>query len=121
MVGTGKGKKVVVIIQDGPFNTLRASEAFRMGVGLTLAENQPSFLLVQDGAYHLFPLQGRKIGKPSLYDFITIFEEIGITLCVDADDMFARKIERIPPITRQLPRTEVFQMIRDADVVIPFR
>lgn len=92
-----------------------------MGVGLTLAGNQPSFLLIQDGVYHLLPLRGDKIGRPSLYDFITVFEEIGITLCVDADDMLARKIDRMPPPTRQLPRTEVFQMIRDADTVIPFR
>lgn len=116
-----KGKKVVIIIQDGPFNTLCVSEAFRMGVGLTLSENQISFLLVGDGAYQLLPLQGHKIGKPSLYDFISVFKEIGITLCVDADDMLARKIDRMPAITRQLPRSEVFQMIRETDIVIPFR
>ncbi len=115
------GKKVLVVIQDGPFNTLAASEAFRMGIGLTLAENQTRFLLVQNGAYHLNPLQGNRINKPSLYDFISVFEAIGITLSVDADDMLARKITRAPAMTRALPKTEVFQMIRDADVVIPFR
>ncbi|GEM_PF-514916 len=116
-----RGKQVAIIIRSGPFNTLCASEAFRTGVGLTLSEHKVTFLLVQDGAYHLMPLQGKKIGRPSMYDFIAVFEEIGITLCVDADDMLVRKIERIPAITRQLPRTEVFQMIRDADVVIPFQ
>lgn len=116
-----KGKTVLVLIQDGPFNTLATSEAFRMGIGLTLAENQTHFLLVQDGAYHLNPLQGDKISRPSLYNFITVFEDIGITLSVDADDMRARKITRVPPMTHALPKTEVFQMIRDADVVIPFR
>ncbi len=112
---------MLVVIQDGPFNTLATSEAFRMGIGLTLAENQTHFLLVQDGAYHLNPLQGNKMNRPSLYDFIAVFEDIDITLSVDADDMLARKITRIPPMTRTLPKAEVFQMIRDADVVIPFR
>jgi len=120
-MGTNTGKKVVVIVQDGPFNTLRASEAFRMGVGLTLSENKITFLLIQDGAYHLLPLQGEKIGRSSVHDFTPVFKEIGVTLCVDADDMLARKIKKTPPTTRQLPRAEVFQMIRDAEVVIPFR
>ena len=114
-------KKVVVIVQDGPFNTIGASEAFRMGLGLSLAENQTSILLVNDGVYHLLPLHGGKIGRPSLYDFIEVFEQVGLKLYADADAVCERKVGRPRCIAKQLPHGEVLRLIRDADVVIPFR
>ncbi len=116
-----RGKRVLILVACGPFNTLQASEAFRMGVGLTLAENQTTFLLIHDGVFNLLPLRGGKIGCPSLYDFIGVFEQVGLKLCADADSMLVRKMENSPEITQQLPSLEVMQMIREADVVIPLR
>lgn len=119
--GVTRVKKVVVVVQDGPFNTVGASEAFRMGLGLTLAENQCAVLLVNDGVYHLLPLHGEKIGQSSLYDFIEVFEQVGLEFYADTDAVCEREIGRPPRITRQLSHAEVFRLIRDADVVIPFR
>ncbi len=116
-----KKKKIVVLVEDGPFNTVRSSEAFRMSIGLTLAENEVCIVLVGDGVFHLNKLRGANIGRPSIYDVMGVFEQIDLKLYADAEAMLARKIEAPPEMTRELPSPDVMLLIREADVVLPFR
>jgi len=114
-------KRVVVVIEEGPFNMLRASEAFRMSIGLNASENEISLLLIHDGVYNLLPLHAEKIGCPSIREYIDHFEKVGLLCFSDADSLLEREISPVPSYTKQLPHSETIQMILDADVVIPFR
>ncbi len=116
-----KKKKVVVLVDGGPFNTVRPSEAFRMAIGLTLGSNDVSIILLDDGVFHLKKLRGDQIGRPSLYDVIGVFEKIGLKLYADQEAVGRRNIDTPPKESRSLPYQEIMGLIRGADVVIPFR
>ena len=57
-------KKVTVVLQKSPFNTLRNSEALRMSLGLTLANNAVSVVFTQDAVYSLLPSLPENIKSP---------------------------------------------------------
>lgn len=114
-------KRVVVVVDEGPFNTLRVSEAFRMSIGLCVTENRVSLLLILDGVYNLLPLHAEKIGRPSIRDYIDHFEKVGLQCFADADSLLEREISPVLPYAKQLPHSEIIQLILEADVVIPFR
>jgi sulfur relay (sulfurtransferase) DsrF/TusC family protein len=56
-------KRVAVVIRQSPFNTCRNSEALRMTVGLTLAENAITVVFRDDGVYTLLATQPSLIGS----------------------------------------------------------
>src|SRR3569832_1541197 len=66
-------KRVLLIVQESPFNTLRTSEAFRMTMGLILSENEVSILLMGDGVLNLLPLKAEAIGQPSIESYLEYF------------------------------------------------
>jgi sulfur relay (sulfurtransferase) DsrF/TusC family protein len=113
-------KKVLVIVQDSPFNTLRTSEAFRMAMGLTLSESQVSVLLVGDGVWNLLPLQAEKINRPSIQTYLEYFPKVNIQLFADADSLAEREVPA-PERTTVIPHERTLSLILEAEVVIPFR
>jgi sulfur relay (sulfurtransferase) DsrF/TusC family protein len=114
-------KKVLVVVQDGPFNTIRSSEAFRMSIGLTLSENHVSLLLVDDGVFNLLPLHAEKIGRPSIQTYLEYFPKVHLTLLADAEALAGRGIQSVPQGTKVIRHEEALSLISEADVVIPFR
>lgn len=114
-------KKVLVLIQDSPFNTLRASEGFRMTMGLSLADNEVSLLLMGDGVFNLLPLRAETIGQPSIQTYLEYFPKVRVQLYADAEALADRAIRAVPPGTRALPHQEALGLISAAEVVIPFR
>lgn len=114
-------KKVLVIVQDSPFNTIRSSEGFRMTMGLSLADNDVSLLLMGDGVYNLLPLRGETIGQPSIQTYLEYFPKVRVQLYAEAEALADREIPSIPPGTRALPHREALGLISAAEVVIPFR
>lgn len=114
-------KKILVIVDQTPFNTIRASEAFRMCMGLTVSDNEISLLLINDGAYNLMPLHAEKIGRPAIDEYVDHFEKVNLHYFVDADSLLERDISPNNTQAKQLPHVETLQLINDADVVIPFR
>lgn len=114
-------KKVVVIVDDAPFNTARVSEAFRMSIGLTMSECHISLLLIHDGVYNLLPLRAEKIGRPGIAEYIRVAEKVGLHLLADADSVLRRQITLTNQNASQVPYEETLRVIRDANVVIPFR
>ena len=113
-------KKVVVIIQESPFNTIRTSEAFRMAMGLILSDNQVSILLVGDGVWNLLPLKAEQIGRPSIQTYLEYFPKVDIHLFADAGSLAERAMTS-PEGIELLSHEKTLSMIADAEVVIPFR
>lgn len=114
-------KKVLVIIQDGPFNTIRSSEGFRMTMGLSLAENEVSLLLMKDGVFNLLPLRAEAIGQPSIQTYLEYFPKVRIQLYAEAGALADRGIRSLPEEVRTISYQEVSKLISTAEVVIPFR
>lgn len=114
-------KKVVVIVQESPLNTLRTSEAFRMAMGLILSDNRVSVLLAGDGVWNLLPLQAEKIDRPSIRPYLDYFPKVGISLFADADALAERGIASSPEGTSVISHEQALALISEAEVVIPFR
>jgi len=114
-------KKVLVVLQDGPFNTLRSSEGFRMTMGLSLSENEVSLLLMGDGVYNLLPLRAEAIGQPSIQTYLEYFPKVRVRLYAEAKAMADRGIQSLPEGAKQISYQEAFRLISTAEVVIPFR
>jgi sulfur relay (sulfurtransferase) DsrF/TusC family protein len=113
-------KKVLVIVQDTPFNTLRTSEAFRMAMGLILSDNQVSVLLVGDGVWNLLPLRSEKINRPSIQTYLEYFPKVKIQLFADAESLAERELPP-PEGATVIPHERTLSLISEAEVVIPFR
>ncbi len=116
-----KQKHVIVVVADGPFNTARVSEAFRMGIGLTLSKCRISLLLIHDGVYNLLPLHAEKIGRPGISEYIQVAEKVGLQLLADANSVLEREITFSEETALQIPHDETLKLLCEADVVIPFR
>jgi sulfur relay (sulfurtransferase) DsrF/TusC family protein len=113
-------KKVLVIVQEGPFNTIRSSEAFRMAMGLILSSNEVSILLIGDGVWNILPLQAEQIGRPSIQTYLEYFPKVNIHLFVDAASLAEREIIS-PEGAEAIPHEKALSLIAGAEVVIPFR
>jgi|SRR3569832_2158393 len=113
-------KKVLVIVQESPFNTLRTSEAFRMAMGLILSDNQVSVLLAGDGVWNLLPLAAEKINGASIQTYLDYFPKVHVALFADADALAERGMTD-PKGAEVIPHEKALSLIADAEVVIPFR
>lgn len=114
-------KKVLVIVQDSPFNTLRPSEGFRMTMGLSLADNEVSLLLMEDGVFNLLPLNAEAIGSPSIQTYLEYFPKVHVQLYAESGALAERKIQSLPDGVRTISYQEASKLISAAEVVIPFR
>ena len=114
-------KSVLVIIQEGPFNTTQSGEGFRMSMGLTLSENEVSLLLMGDGVWNLLPLQSEAIGRPSIQTYLEYFPKVGLHLWAEAEALTERGIEAVPKGAGIISRQEALSLIAASEVVIPFR
>ncbi len=114
-------KRVLVVIQDSPFNTLRSSEGFRVTMGLSLADNDVSLLLMEDGVFNLLPLKAEAIGQPSIETYLEYFPKVHVRLYAEANALAERGVRSLPEGVKAVSYQEAFKMISTAEVVIPFR
>lgn len=114
-------KKVLVLIQDSPLNTLRSSEGFRMAMGLSLADNEVSLLLMGDGVFNLLPLRAETIGQPSIQTYLEYFPKVHVQLYAESKALADRGVRSLPEAVRPVSYQKAFQLISTSEVVIPFR
>ncbi|MHB8483096.1 MAG: hypothetical protein ACYDBV_10280 [Nitrospiria bacterium] len=114
------GKKVVVIVRSGPFNTLKSVEAFRMAVGLTLEGNLVDILLMEDGVWNAIPATSRNLERPDPGQFIQSLEICRIGAYVDSERLPFSFHPKIREGISGKTKNELLQMIRQAEVVIPY-
>ena len=114
-------KKIVIIIRSTPFNTLALSEAFRMGIGMTLSDNKVNILLIGDGVWSVLSLSPHMIGRPNLFESIELFSACGVRIVADGLSLEERNISEYESHVEKVSRDEVYKIISDSDTVISFR
>lgn len=55
-------KKVLLVLNRSPLNSVKASEGLRQGLGLTLADNEVTVLLLDAAAWLAVPLSPQMVG-----------------------------------------------------------
>ena len=113
-------KEVTVVIRKSPFNTLRNSEALRMSVGLTLAENRVRVIFVDDGVYTLLPTSPEVIGSPMLRKHLEMLRLLGCPRLAEEESLEERGLKTLGYEVEIKPRMEIARLIAGSDVVIPW-
>ena len=85
-------KKVTVVLQKSPFNTLRNSEALRMSLGLTLANNAVSVIFTSDAVYNLLPAFPENIKSPAFGRHIEMLNTLKCKLIAEKESMEERDV-----------------------------
>jgi sulfur relay (sulfurtransferase) DsrF/TusC family protein len=114
------GKKVAVIIQTSPLNTLKSIEAFRMSVGLTLEGNHVDILLLGNGVWNALPINSKKIERPDVNQFMDALEMCGIGAYVESEAFPPSGQSGIRAGFKKKSKSELIQMIHHAEVVISY-
>jgi hypothetical protein len=86
-----KGKMVSVIITASPFDNPKATEAMRMGVGLTLRIPLVHLILLGDGLDVLQCHNAEKGHDADIIKHLTSFIELGLPVIVEKESMESRQ------------------------------
>jgi len=114
-------KKVAIVIQALPFNTMRNSEALRCAVGMTIEEeNKIQVLFLDDGVWTAASLDCKAAKNQELDKHIETLGMMEVELIAEEEALAKRgvKISRKELTTK--PREVINQIIFEADVVIAF-
>jgi len=111
---------ILVIVKESPLNTIRCTEALRMGLGLTLAENRVAVLFWGDGLYSLVPLRAEKVGRPSSEEFFKYCDRLSVPLLADGPGLADRKLAQLRPGVKVMAREDVLRRIAESPIVIPY-
>lgn len=109
-------KKVVIIINSSPFNSLNNYEALR--TCLSFFDHETTVIWRKNGVYNSL----NNVDNSSVKPFIRNFEVMDINLYVDSQDLVERKLqcEDLIPEVEKLERLDIMNIINNADVVLSF-
>lgn len=113
-------KKVTVVLQKSPFNTLRNSEALRMSLGLTLANNAISIIFTSDAVYNLLPAFPENINSPVFGRHIEMLNTLKCKLIAEKESLEERDVKDIKYNIEIKERSEVFKFIKESNTVITY-
>lgn len=113
-------KKVAVVLRKTPFGTLRNSEALRMSVGLTLAENAVQVLFVSDGVYMLLPTSPQLVGSPEVAQHLETLKLLGHQLVAEEEALEERGLANLKYDAEIVSRRQIADILAASDVVIPW-
>ena len=111
-------KHVAVMIRKSPFNTCRNSEALRMTVGLTLADNAIAVIFRDDGVYTLLPTQPAMIGSLEVDKHLETLQLLNVRLIAEKEALAERKLSQLKWDVERLERREVAQLLADSQAII---
>jgi len=110
-----------MFIRHLPLNTVRASEALRVAVGYTLAPQQVTALLVDDGVYAArADLRPDVVWQPELVKHIQALKALGHRLVADRPSHEARGGFPLHPEIELLNREQVLKLLEESDAVVPY-
>ncbi len=113
-------KKIVVVLRKGPFSTIRASEALRTTLGLTLnRNNQLTVLYLDRGAANLRALDPQLIRRPQIKESLDLFGPCGVKQAVDRDSLENWGPAQIHPGVKIIERETALTLMNTADVILP--
>ena len=109
-------KKIVIIINSSPFNSLNNYEALRSC--MSFFDHETTIILRKNGVYCSLNSVDNSATKP----FIRNFDAMDINLYVDGQDIEERELqsEDLIPEVEKLQRSDVLKIIKNADVVLSF-
>jgi sulfur relay (sulfurtransferase) DsrF/TusC family protein len=113
-------KRVAVVIRKSPFNTCRNSEALRMTVGLTLADNTISVIFREDGTYMLLPTQPALIGALEIEKHIDTLKLLNVRLIAEREALDERHLVHLKWDVERVDRREVAQLLTASEAIICF-
>lgn len=113
-------KKATVIVRKSPFNTLRNSEALRMGVGLTLRDNEVMVVFIDDGVHLLRQTSPSLIGSPEVRKHIEAIHALGHKLIAERESLEERGIESVDNRVDIRPRAEIANILAQSDAIIVY-
>ncbi|MCS4542202.1 MAG: DsrE family protein [Euryarchaeota archaeon] len=121
-------KNIAVIIRSTPLNNVKSLEAIRSGLGLTFYDDKVIIIFLDDGVWSATELNPEAI-KPDviltkdarhLKGNIETFMAMNGRLIVDKESAEARGIKKFIKEAEIMTREEIFKIITECDVVIPF-
>jgi sulfur relay (sulfurtransferase) DsrF/TusC family protein len=110
----------LVIIKESPFNTVRCSEALRVGLGLTLTENRVTLLFMEDGLHALAQTRPDIIERPKVDDFFKYCLQLSVPMLADIQGLERRNLTAIRPGIDLISHEAALKRIAENRVVIPF-
>jgi sulfur relay (sulfurtransferase) DsrF/TusC family protein len=113
-------KRVVVILRHTPLNHIKNLEAFRLGLGLTLSNNEVTVAMVDEGVLNAINLKPEIVDRPSVSAYLEYYEDVGIRSIADKKSVERFGLTELRDEVKLVDRQEIIDVIRDAEVVIPF-
>ena len=115
-------KRVLLLLRRTPFNSVMATEGLRQSVGLTMAENQVTVLLMGPAAWLATPVSPQTIGGGEVKKHLDMLARLKAQVLVDAQSLKAQGIDpaRVLPGIRVIPREEALAQMATAEACIPF-
>jgi sulfur relay protein TusC/DsrF len=113
-------KNVAVIVRTSPFNTCRNSEALRMTVGLTLADNAIVVVFQDDGVYTLLATQPALIDSLEVDKHLETLQLLNVRLVAEQEALSARELSQLKWQVERLAKPEVAQLLAQSDAIICF-
>lgn len=113
-------KRVVLVLRHTPLNHIKNLEAFRLGLGLTLSNNEVTVAMVDEGVLNAIELRPEVVDRPSVDSFLDFYEDVGIRSVADRASAERFGLAALRKGVELVDRKEIVDAIRQADVVIPF-
>lgn len=111
-------KRVAVVIRHSPFNTCRNSEALRMTVGLTLADNAIAVIFREDGVYTLLPTRPDVIGSLEIDKHLETLQLLNVRLIAEQEALEERQLAQLKWNVERLPRHEVARLLAESEAIV---
>lgn len=112
--------KIAILIRLSPFNSVIATEALRMGLGLTLSDNKVTVAFLEDGVYLPVSSAADGAGFPDVIRHIETLKEMGCRLVVEKDSLEKRGLLDRKIDVEIVTRRGIDKIIAGSDRVIGF-
>jgi sulfur relay (sulfurtransferase) DsrF/TusC family protein len=113
-------KRVVLILRHTPLNHIQNLEAFRIGLGLTLSNNEVTVAMVDEGVFNAVEMRPELVDRPSVESFLGFYEDVGVRQLADREAVERYGLSTLRKGVAVVDRKEIVDAVRLAHVVIPF-
>lgn len=113
-------KRVVLLLRHTPLNHIKNLEAFRLGLGLTLSNNEVTVAMMGEGVFNAINFRPEVVDRPSVEEFLSYYEAVGIRSVAEEEAVRQYHIASLRDGVALESRKAILDTIRRADIVIPF-
>ena len=111
-----------MLLRRPPLGSVKGSEALRHAVGLTLAANQVTAVLVGPAVWLATPLAPERIGGGEVKKHLDMLHRLKARVMVEEESLEEQGVDasRLLPGVEVVPHQAVVATLTQAEVVIPF-